>query len=164
MRTLDETGRYLCDLQGALFEQSPEHCASGSAVFIRRFMYSQTARRFDKCSIGAESDTIPSLIEDINRQYGMTAYGSIVYSREELRWIGSLYRCWAYCYEVPSRKIFTELSARKLRELYSEYHALEYGEAMEKIMERTGIQTMSQIEKGVMIMRAKMNRPACNPQ
>ena len=163
MRTLDEIGRYLCDLQGALFEQSSEQCASGSAVFIRRFMYSQTARRFDNCSIGAESDTIPSLIEDINRQYGMSAYGSVVYAREELRWIGSIYRCWAYCYEVPSRKIYTELSTRKLRELYPEYHALEYREATERILERSGIRTLSQIEKGVIIMREKMNRSACHP-
>lgn len=161
MRVLDETGRYLLDLQGSLFEQSGQMIQSGSAVFIRRFMYSTTARRFDACSIGLESDTVSSLIEDVNRQYGMKAYGSLVYSGEELRWIGSLYRYWAYCYEVPSRKIYTELSATALRDLYAECHAMEYEEVMDRIMERKGIRKMSQIEKGVIIMREKMNQLAC---
>ena len=162
MRRWDEMGKYLCDLQGSLFEQSAEHCASGSAVFIRRFMYSETAKRFDSCSVGAESDTVSTMIDDVSRQYGMKPYGSSIYSREELRWIGELYRYWAYCYELPSRKIYTELSATALRAMYSEYHALEYGEVMKKILELRGITSMSQIEKGVIILREKMNRLAYN--
>ena len=161
MRMLDGTGRYLCDLQGSLFEQSRQYCASGSAVFIRRFMYSNTARRFDACSIGAESDTVQSLIEDVNRQYGMKPYGKVMYSEGELQWIGRLYRYWAYCYELPSRKIYTEISASALRDLYSECRAMEYEEVIGRIMEQKGIRQLSQIEKGVVIMREKMNRLAC---
>ena len=39
---------------------------------------------------------------------------------------------------------------------------MEYEEVMKKILELRGIKSMSQIEKGVIILREKMNRLAYN--
>ena len=47
MREIDEYGLKLCRYQANLFSVSREQAECSSPVFLRRFMYSDAARRMD---------------------------------------------------------------------------------------------------------------------
>ena len=50
MKKLDFNERKLCQLQGKLFEESLDKTHCSSLIFIRRFMSSNLAKKFDDYS------------------------------------------------------------------------------------------------------------------
>ena len=96
MKSIDEAGIKLCKYQAQLFEMSHDLAGCSSAVFIRRFMNSNAAKRIDNSSLLFEAISINELFDEINSQYGESSYGKIKYSKEELYWIGYIYRYWCY--------------------------------------------------------------------
>ena len=140
----------LCRIQGRIFENSRQDTDS-SPVFIRRFMYSDTARRMDEGGYLFESANDMILRED-------TAAGSsnprkVCFSAEELYWIGYIYRYWAIMTGTPSKKIFRIAPSREMRSLYYPYHSLSPEKAIGRILEAKGIHSEDEISKGVRILR-----------
>lgn len=86
MRTIDNNGLVLCDLQSELFEKSSSLDCS-SEIFIRRFMNSKVAKQFDSTQVLDDTLTIDNIFEELVNEYGYTSYGSVKYSRSELYWI-----------------------------------------------------------------------------
>ena len=76
MKTIDADGRALCRLQAQAFETSLGlSCAS--AVFVRRFMNSDVARRMDDEGFLSESNSPEGIVAEVEVQYGRSDYGSV---------------------------------------------------------------------------------------
>lgn len=155
----------LCRLQGSLFEQSPALCACSSPVFVRRFMNSQLAARFDDGSVLFESATLRSMAAELDEQYGPSSYGSVRYDAETLYWMGYLYRYWNAAFGLPSKRIYKLAPAGELAALYAPYHTLDPQQAIERFCEAKGIApetpapSEGHVQEGVALLRRMHERP-----
>ena len=165
-RKLDAQELDLCRMQGELFERSPELCACSSPVFVRRFMFSELAKRFDDGSVLMESSTFRSMVAELDDQYGPSDYGSDHFDSEILYWMGYLYRYWSIAFGISSKRIFRIVQARELSELYYPYHSLDPVQAIERICEGAGVRpgdsepSEGYIEEGVALLRRMHQRPS----
>ena len=153
MKNMDGYGLKICTFQAELFEKSIDRLECSSKIFIRRFMYSDLAARIDSKGFFYESTGITDAFDEIDRQYGKSAYGQLKYGTEEMYWIGYMYRYWAYTYEKSSKQLFKLIKPEELRSLYSPYHSLDPSQAIERILEARGVDERDQIARGVEIMR-----------
>ena len=133
MRQIDSMGLKLCKYQARLFQSSLDQTQCSSKIFIRRFMYSDLAKRMDSESILFDAMDITDAFEDINMQYGESSYGNDKFNSEELYWIGYLYRYWSYTGMISSRQLYKAIKPEQLRELYFPYHSLDPRQAIERI-------------------------------
>jgi len=136
MNKPDHDGLILCRMQGRIFELSlSEDCSS--AVFIRRFMNSDVAGRMDELFFLETSQSERQAVDEIRGSYERS-YGSGKFEKEELYWMGYLYRYWAYCTGLRSFQIYRICNATELRKRYYLYHTLSPEMAIERIMEEKG--------------------------
>lgn len=135
MKTFDRNGQLLCELQAKAFELSVDQTQMSSAVFIRRFMNSQAAKRLDDGSILTSNILPVDLLDLLEEQYGPSQYGSRQYSHDELFWIGYVYRYFAYTYEKSSSYVYKIVKPQELWELFPAYHTLDPSQAIERILE-----------------------------
>lgn len=154
---MDENGLRLCDMQAKIFAGTLKYTECSSAVFIRRFMLSEFARRMDSGSVLYETITETDVYSEIEAEYGKTSYGCENYSYDELYWIGYIYRYWCYIYATDSKKVYRIILPKELRKLYFPYHSLDPENAIERILEAKGIKNDDMIAKGVNILRNIQN-------
>ena len=160
MKEFDEYGLRLCRYQALLFSLSREKTECSSPVFLRRFMYSDTARRMDGAGFLMESASPDSLIDEITAEYGESDYGRIKYNTEELYWIGYIYRYWCYTYHISSKSVYKMIKPEELKKLYFPYHSLDPGQAVERIMEAKGFSGEGSVQRGVELLRKLRNKKA----
>lgn len=161
MRKMDSLGLKICSYQALLFESSIEKTDCSSKVFIRRFMNSNLAKRMDSVGFMFHSLDVSDAINEIEEQYGASAYGVEKFTVEEMYWIGYIYRYWAYVTEKSSKQIYKIVKPEKLKKLYFPYHSLDPLQAIERIMEE--IEPVEQsglddIAKGVIALRKVRNK------
>lgn len=165
MKPLAPQDLQLCRAQGEFFESSLEFCGCSSPVFVRRFMNSKVAERFDTGSFLLESSTVRSLMDEIDAQYGKSSYGTTRYGSETLYWMGYLYRYWNSAFGLPSKRIYKIVQAREMSELYYPYHSLDPVQAIERICEAKGVSpgppipSDGYVEEGVAILRRLHEHP-----
>ncbi len=135
MEHIDHDGLLMCELQAEVFTRSAELTDSSSEIFIRRFMNSKAARLFDNSDILQTNIRSEDIIRMIDDEYGVSSYGSVKYSMEELYWIGYLYRYYAYTYDKSSAQAYRTIKPSELRLLYAPYHTLDTAQAIERILE-----------------------------
>ena len=153
MKNMDSYGLKICSFQAALFDRSASDLNCSSRIFIRRFMNSDLAARLDSNGYCFEAIGIEDAFDELERQYGITEYGQLKFSAEELHWIGYIYRYWAYTYDKSSKQLYKYIKPEQLRDLYFPYHSLDPAQAIERIVESRGTDNGNQIAKGVEIMR-----------
>ena len=154
MRKLSRNMRRACSLQAMVFEASVTSSNSGSAVFIRRFMLSDVARRFDSGFAPIEPHNVVALVREVEEQYGNKAYGSARYTANELHWMGYVYRAWSCMLNMPSRTVYRQIGAAELRACYGPYHTLDVEQAVARIREDRSLDhDVLSIEHGVKVMR-----------
>ena len=158
MKKIDEEGLKLCALQADIFAESLETTQCSSPIFIRRFMNSQVAARMDHRGFLLEASDAVSILNEVEAQYGPTSYGKERFGREELYWLGYLYRYWAYTYEKSSKQVYKQMKAKELRKLYYPYHSLDPAQAIERILECNGSEEEDYTEKGVRVLREILER------
>lgn len=166
MKKMDSIGLKMCSYQALLFEGSLEQTYCSSPVFIRRFMNSDLAKRMDNAGFLFDSTDVRDAIDELESQYGPSTYGIEKYSREEMHWIGYIYRYWAYVSEKSSKQIYRIMKPGALRKLYFPYHSLDPLQAIERIMEGTGSaieNDVGDISQGVRILRKIRNRSTDSP-
>ena len=129
MRKISKDGVILCTLQAETFEKPVEKMDTSSEIFIRRFMKSEIAKRFDNESILESNIQANDILELINEEYGISNYGSVKYTRNEMFWIGYIYRYFAFTYKMTSAQI------------YLSYHTMDPAQAIERILEAKGMLT-----------------------
>ena len=139
MKKISKDGLLLCELQAEAFENSIDKTDTSSEIFIRRFMKSEIAKRFDNESV-LESNIQPNdILELINEEYGISDYGSVKYKRNEIYWIGYIYRYFAFTYDISSAQVYKIVKPKELRGLFLAYHTLDPAQAIERILEAKGM-------------------------
>ncbi len=141
MRKISKDGVILCTLQAETFEKSVEKMDTSSEIFIRRFMKSEIAKRFDNESILESNIQANDILELINEEYGISNYGSVKYTRNEMFWIGYIYRYFAFTYKMTSAQIYKIVKPKELRDLFLSYHTMDPAQAIERILEAKGMLT-----------------------
>ena len=106
MREFDLNGLRLAEYQGKLFEYSSEILECSSAVFIRRFLYSDLLKILDNNESSRLSLDAMEGIKLIEQQYGPSKYGKLKFSGESLFWMGYLYRYISYTRNVETQLLF----------------------------------------------------------
>lgn len=117
LKKMDRDGLLLCELQAETFEESAETLETSSEIFIRRFMNSDVASLMDNNDFLQMNIQPKDIIERIEEQYGHSKYGSVKYSRDELYWIGYVYRYYSYTYELSSVRVYKTVKPKELRGL-----------------------------------------------
>ena len=135
MKKIDKDGLLLCELQAKTFEMSIDATEVSSEIFIRRFMNSQISKSIDICEILQTNMQAKDILERIEEQYGKSNYGSKRYTKNELYWIGYIYRYFSYTYEKSSVQIYKIVKPKELRALFLPYHTLDPSQAIERILE-----------------------------
>lgn len=135
MKKIDKDGLLLCELQAKTFEMSIDATEVSSEIFIRRFMNSQISKSIDSCEILETNMQAKDILERIEEQYGKSNYGSKRYTKNELYWIGYIYRYFSYTYEKSSVQIYKIVKPKELRALFLPYHTLDPSQAIERILE-----------------------------
>ena len=158
MKKIDEEGLKLCALQAEVFVDSLTVTLCSSPIFISRFMNSEVAARMDRRGFLLEACDVGSILNEVDAQYGPISYGKERYGREELYWLGYLYRYWAYTYEKSSKQVYKQMKSKDLRKLYYPYHSLDPAQAIERILEGNGNNEEDYTEKGVRILREILAR------
>lgn len=161
MRKIDRDGLILCEIQANVFEKSvKEKCSS--SIFIRRFMNSNVCEKMDGPYFLEENCSVEKVFEEINDEYGESTYGKAKFSKDELYWMGYIYRYFAYVYQISSKRIYKLVNASELRKMYLGYHTLDPQMAIERIMEAKDyviLETPEEItKKGVEILRRLKNK------
>ncbi len=132
---IDKNGLLLCELQAKAFELSQEFMQTSSAIFIRRFMNSEVAKNLDKGVFLERSIEEKGILNRINEEYGISQYGKEKYTKNELYWIGYIYRYYAYTYNISSRQAYKKIKPKELRSLFLAYHTMDPKVAIERILE-----------------------------
>lgn len=135
MKKIDKDGLLLCELQAKTFEMSIDATEVSSEIFIRRFMNSQISKSIDSCEILQTNMQAKDILERIEEQYGKSNYGSKRYTKNELYWIGYIYRYFSYTYEKSSVQVYKIVKPKELRSLFLPYHTLDPTQAIERILE-----------------------------
>lgn len=135
MRKIDRDGLLICELQARTFETSADFATVSSEIFIRRFMNSKVAILMDTGDILQLNIQANDVIDRIEEEYGNSKYGSIKYTKNELFWIGYIYRYYSYTYELSSVQVYKIIKPKELRGLFLPYHTMDPAQAIERILE-----------------------------
>ena len=161
MREIDSLGLKACSYQATLFEDSIKYMDCSSKIFIRRFMNSELATRMDNDGFLFDSIDVFDALKELEAQYGVSSYGVDKFTKEELHWIGYIYRYWAYISGKTSKQIYKIAKPEYLKKLYFPYHSLDPYQAIERIAEEQGQSVENNygdIARGVIILRKVRNK------
>ena len=139
MKKIDKDGLLLCDLQAIAFELSIDTTSVSSEIFMRRYMTSETVKLLDNESILDMNLQPKDIIVQVQEEYPASNYGSVKYTKNEMYWIGYIYRYFSYTYEMSSKRVYKLVKPKELRGLFLPYHALSPEQAIERILESKGI-------------------------
>lgn len=139
MKKINKDGLLLCELQATAFENSIDKMDSSSEIFIRRFMRSKIAKRLDDESILETNIQANDILQMVDEEYGVSHYGSVKYTRNEMYWIGYIYRYFAITYELMSVQVYKIVKPKELRGLFLPYHTMDPSQAIERILEAKGL-------------------------
>lgn len=159
MKKMNRDDLLLCELQAKAFENSIKKMDSSSEIFIRRFMRSKIAKRIDDESILDSNIQADDILDLVDEEYGISNYGSVKYTRNEMYWIGYIYRYFAITYELTSVQVYKIVKPRELRSLFLPYHTMDPSQAIERILEAKGLLTdeKSELERQYEIFRKIRN-------
>ncbi len=139
MKTIDKDGVLLCELQARTFELSVSQCDTSSEIFIRRFMNSRIAKMMDEGGFLETNLQPKDLLDLIEEEYGYSKYGTVKYAKNEMYWIGYLYRFFSYTHKKTSIQVYKIVKPKELRELFLPYHTMDPALAIERILEAKGL-------------------------
>ena len=135
MRELDLNGLRICEYQGKLFESSVDRFECSTALFMRRFYYSNLLNTLDKNNSAILSLDVNEGLDEIEDQFGKSNYGSNKESREALFWVGYLLRYISYTRNVTTQFILQSFEYDKLFKLYPAYHTQDMEWCISSILE-----------------------------
>lgn len=146
MKKINKDGLLLCEIQATAFENSIDKMNSSSEIFIRRFMRSKIAKRMDDESLLESNIQANDILQMVDEEYGVTDYGSVKYTHNEMYWIGYIYRYFAITYELASAQVYKIVKPKELRGLFLPYHTMDPAQAIERILEAKGLLTDENME------------------
>ena len=102
-------------------------------------MRSKIAKNLDNESVLEYNIQAKDILQLVDEEYGVTDYGSVKYTHNEMYWIGYLYRYFAFTYELSSVQVYKIVKPKELRELFLPYHTMDPAQAVERILEAKGM-------------------------
>ncbi len=138
MRNIDYNEFLICRMVGDLFEMSIDRSNLSSPQFIRRFMNSNeiNSQFYSKVYLFI-STSREQIIDEMNEMFKESKIRN-TYSHDEMYWIGYIYSCIAFLYEIPYRKVYELFNATEIRKYYPAYHTFGIEQAAERMMENIG--------------------------
>lgn len=129
MNFLDENLLKLCEMQANLFAQSADD-GIPSKKFIKDFMQGKKARMLDDIYFPCDSNKEELVFSDriINKTKGL------VYSNNELHWIGFMYRYWASTQKISSVVVYHYMNEEEMKKLYPALHTVDPAKALNEIL------------------------------
>lgn len=146
MKKINKDGLLLCELQATAFENSIDKMDSSSEIFIRRFMKSKIAKRLDNESVLESNIQANDILQLVDEEYGVSNYGTVKYTHNEIYWIGYIYRYFVITYELTSVQVYKIVKPKELRGLFLPYHTMDPSQAIERILEAKGMLTDEKME------------------
>lgn len=135
-KLLDHDGLLMCKTQGEVFEKSLDYLNCSSPVFIKKYMNGFDAYSMDKNTFLNTTKNQLQMLQDIKDN----DYGSIKYSKDELFWMGYIYRYWAYTRNIESKKLFKMCPSTVLKKYYLRGSCLTEEKIIEEICEDLGLE------------------------
>ena len=130
----------LCRMQANLFANYDSFVNCSPSIFIRRFMNSDLAKRFDDYTVLLDISSNETFIQELNEQYGEIHFGKPEPNlKEAMYWVGYLYRYWSFVYEIPSKKLIIHVHPKMLLDRYYLYHSMDLDYAIQRICEEENI-------------------------
>lgn len=114
---------------------------TSSEIFVRRFMKSKIAKLIDNQSVLDSTIQSNDILDYINEEYGVSNYGSVKYTKDEMYWIGYIYRYFAFTYDLSSAQVYKIIKPKELRSYFLPYHTMDPAQAIERILEAKGMLT-----------------------
>ena len=102
-------------------------------------MRSKIAKNLDNESVLECNIQANDILQLVDEEYGVTDYGSVKYTHNEMYWIGYLYRYFAFTYELSSAQVYKIVKPKELRGLFLPYHTMDPAQAVERILEAKGM-------------------------
>ena len=125
----------LCDIQGRLFELSA-YRGIASKDFVTKYMTSKTCEHYDAPYHRLQWCGEEYLLDELSDEYishGVPFPKGEVYTRDELYWMGYLYRYWHFLKKEPSRAIYRQAPVGMLKKVYPGFHTLDESMAIENL-------------------------------
>ena len=138
MKTLDSSGSKLCSFQAKIFTWSLLlECSS--PVFLRRFFFSDFARKLDEAQGFQFSYDVDDCFTSVVMEYGESRYGKTKLSEKELYWLGYITRYFCYTREYPSKLLYKTIPLKLFIENYEVYHTQSEEWVIERILTAAGL-------------------------
>ena len=137
MKKFDHDGLLLAEYQGKLFEKSTELRCS-TAVFLRRFLYSDLAKKMDTNEVATLSLDVNEGIESILNQFGESDYGKTKFSKNALFWMGYMYRYLSYTRGVTTKFVMNLFPYKQLNDVYYSFHTQDPEWCVQSLLEMSG--------------------------
>lgn len=154
MRKLDYHEYKSCQFMGRVFEKSLTNCDFSSPMFIRRFMNSDVNELFYTTKIMLSNYTEEEIVNEIIKTYpNSESSNKILYSQNEMYWIGYVYLAIAFLYNLSLKNVYKLINASEIRKKYPAGHTFDIEEAAERIMEGINYQKEDYIKKGTELLR-----------
>ncbi|MCI9626436.1 MAG: hypothetical protein HFI90_06595 [Clostridia bacterium] len=135
---IDELALKLCDIQGRMFELSAQN-GYGSALFVKIFMTSETAKELDSKYNRMQWAGEEYLLEEIvSSDDAIAASAGEVFSADVLYWIGYLYRYWHFYTGEDSARIYKQAPVETMKRNYMMFHTMDPTLAIENLKEIYG--------------------------
>ena len=136
-KELNSFERYVCHLQGKLFEES--QCYAYGAIdpydFVEKFMNSEIASDMDDDVCYAHTWGLAQMMETLVEELDFKPFDGNYLNYQALHWVGYMYRYWAWLGK-PSREIVKIAPVEKAYMLYAGYHTLDVKEAIRLFIQR----------------------------
>ena len=132
---MNEIQLKLCDIQGRLFELSAEK-KYDSVAFIKAFMTSDVAKELDstynRMQWAGEEYLLEELIDECGDALKKTEK---VITKNEIYWIGYIYRYWHYYRDESSKKIYKQAPFERMKINYLMFHTMAPEMAIDDLIE-----------------------------
>jgi hypothetical protein len=131
----------LCDIQGRLFELSAKEDIS-SEVFIPAYMTSKTCEQYDAPYHRLQWSGEEYLMEEFYDEYkkqgrlfsnDMKKGKKILFTKDELYWIGYMYRYWHFLTGEKSKQFYRQAPVQMMKKIYPGFHTIDEKLAIENI-------------------------------
>lgn len=121
---MDSIQTKLCDIQGRLFELSVDK-GYDSLAFVKSFMDSQVAHNLDSDYNRMQWAGEEYLLEELayEQKENLTKTNKCL-TKDELFWMGYIYRYWHYYTGEDSKKIYKQAPVETMRTNYLMFHTM----------------------------------------
>ena len=144
-RNADDLMAKMAHNQAHLFQQASSDDLP-SYSFIKMFLCSRQTEELDKLILVSDDEIYVPIKARIKKR-------GVVLPENTMHWIGYMYRCLSYLYDVSSRSLLRLVPPKYLVSVYPSYHALDPRKAAARIKEERFKDGQSNLERTLSLMK-----------